>query len=479
MHGTSRPREAIARLLARLVLETDCAGAAHGTADASESSLLHPLQAISTKDGVTWDAELPGTWVRPVGRERGTPWYLMLRGVDAERLDRVRPLLSLVLGSLSEPGSRDRPAIPTLANGSRYARHLEALDAFRLAGFRPVRAPGRESLRRGPRQASETEPFGSALDALLATADGAQLPVTLSDFGHDLEAAGFLREAVGVYIILYEFALLRDDAAVGIDAARWAGRACRKAADWTGALCWYGLAQRIAEHQGDFLRLVRALDGIGNTHRERGAFPKARRYYRDAWKVAQVARNPVETANVALGLMTVEREAGRWESAASFGWTALSLQTDRAERANLLLNIGTLLRDGGDLEGAERAYRVAANLADTSDVRLMARDALAYCAALAGDADLYARLRPRARGLTPYLRAQIGYFRGAALLALGNARAPRVLLATERYARARGLAEWEIKAAELGKRPLPATTRVVRTPAAVSRGLRELESALT
>jgi tetratricopeptide (TPR) repeat protein len=241
---------------------------------------------------------------------------------------------------------------------------------------------------------------------------------------------------------------------------------------------WYGLARRIAEHRGDFLRLVRVLDGMGNAFRERGAFPKARQCYRDAWKVAQVAGSAVETANVALGLMTVEREAGRLDSAAAFGWTALGLQSDRAERANLLLNIGTLLREGGDLDAAECAYRVSSALATTSDLRLLAADAIAYCAALRGDERTYLRLRPRAAHAAPYVRVQLGYFRGAALWALGDHRAARVLAACERYARAHGLREWEIKSVALRESLLPHSRRVIETPPHVTRGLRELEAAL-
>lgn len=308
--------------------------------------------------------------------------------------------------------------------------------------------------------------------------DLAQLPAALFDFGRRLEGADSLAEASALYLILYEVALLNVDPALGIDAARSAGRAFRKAADWQEAMRWYGLARRIAEHEGDFLRLVRTLDGIGNTHRERGAFPKARQCYRDAWKIAQVVRNPVETANVALGLMTVEREAGRLEAAASYAWTALGLQTDIGERANLLLNIGTLLRDGGDLEAAECAYRVARASAKTSELRLMAQDALAYCAALRGDARNYERLRPHAPSAAPYLRVQIGYFRGAALHALGDDRASRVLAAVERYAREHGLAEWEMKAARLRERALPTSRRVLETPIHVRQGLRDLDAAL-
>jgi tetratricopeptide (TPR) repeat protein len=223
---------------------------------------------------------------------------------------------------------------------------------------------------------------------------------------------------------------------------------------------------------------VRVLDGLGNTYRERGAFPKARQCYGDAWKVAQVAGSPVETANVALGLMTVEREAGRLDSAAAFGWRALGLQTDPAERANLLLNIGTLLREGGDLDAAECAYRVSRAVGATAEVRVLAADALAYCAALRADAGAYRRLRPRGVRTPPYVRVQLGYFRGASLRALGDARAGRVLAAVERYARAHGLSEWEMKSVALRESPLPHARRVIETPPHVSRGLRELESAL-
>jgi hypothetical protein len=195
--------------------------------------------------------------------------------------------------------------------------------------------------------------------------------------------------------------------------------------------------------------------------------------------VAQVAGSPVETANVALGLMTVEREAGRLDTAAAFGWTALGLQTDPGERASLLLNIGTLLREGGDLDGAECAYRVSWALGSTADLRALAADALAYCSALRGDARTYQRIRPRRTRTVPYIRVQLGYFRGAALLALGDERGGRVLAAVERYARAHGLREWEMKSVALKESPLPHSRRVIETPPQVSRGLRELESALT
>jgi len=477
LHGTSGERERACRLLARLVLESGASGAALGLMNDRHRGRLAPMLAVAPVPGTLWDARLPGTVVRVVRRQGKLTWCLMLRGADSVGLQRADSLLRLVLetsAGAADPGHR--PSIPTTETG-RWASFLMALDAHRRSGF--ARATRADAHRRALRTAIDARPAGAAGAVVRALSDPARLAYALSDFGHELENDNHLREAAGIYVILYELAVLRQDADVCMDAARWAGRAFRKAAEWPSATSWYELSRRIAEHRGDLVRLVRVLDGIGNTHRERGAFPRARQSYRDAWKIAQVAGDPVERANVALGLMTVERGAGRLASAAAYGWTALGLQSDPVERANLLLNIGTLLRDGGDLDAAERAYRVSRVLARSADVRMLAADALAFCAALRGDARAYQDLRPRAARTAPYIRVQIGYFRGAALRALGDARAQRVLAAVERYARAHRLAEWEMKAALLRVQPLLDSRRAVEAPDHVRRGLRELEAALT
>lgn len=403
----------------------------------------------------------------------------MVRGADPSRLGSIRSQVDFVAGRLGRRGMRDRPTLPELSGRGAHASFLAALDEFRLAGFAFGRITRAAGFRRELLRSLSGPGSPEALAVAGALSDPDRLFPALSGFARSLEKEGGTLEAAAVHVIRYELALLHCDPRSGLESARCAGRAFRKAARWDEALRWYGLARRLAEFEGDFLELVRVLDGIGNTHRERGSFPKARSYYRDAWKMAQVVRDPDEMANVALGLMTVEREAGNLDAAASHGWTALCLQTDPAARANLLLNLGTLLREGGDLDGAQRAYQLSARTATTHDLRTMALDALAYCSALAGDAAAYAERRPRARGAAPYVRAQIGYFRGAALQALGDVRAARVLMAVERYARTHGLAEWEIKAVQLRESPMPATIRIVRTPAVVTRGLRELESALT
>jgi tetratricopeptide (TPR) repeat protein len=476
LHGTSREREDAARLLATLILESGAAGAAFGLMSNPRGGRLAPVVSIVASQDPGWDARLSRTVVRVVAREGTSSWCLMIRDVDAAGLAGVTGALIHALGALARCAtSKLRPPVPIPPDGD-LAAFVIALDAYRLAGF--GRASRVEPHRRELRAAIEGRMRGAAGTVLRSLTDPARLASALSELGRDLEDGNHLHEAAATYTVLYELALVERDAIGCMDAARWAGRACRKAAQWSRALRWYGLARRIAEHGGDFERLVRVLDGLGNTYRERGSFPKARQCYKDAWKVAQVAGSPTETANVALGLMTVEREAGRLDSAAAFGWTALGLQSDPAERANLLLNIGTLLREGGDLDAAECAYRVSRALAASADLRLLAADALAYCSALRGDALAYRRLRPRRAAAAPYVRVQLGYFRGAALRALGDGRARRVLSAVERYARALGLSEWEMKSVALRESPLPYSRRVIETPPHVSRGLRELEAAL-
>jgi len=476
MHGTSQEREDAARLLAKLTLESGAAGAAFGLMGDHRCGRLAPTVAIAAVPDPGWDARLARTVVRVVDRQESSYWCLMIRDVDDVGLARADAVLASVLRMLGRAGERGhRPRI-SLPSESESAGFLAALDDYRLFGF--GRASRLERHRSALRATLDDGARGTGAAILRAMSNPTRLAAALSDLGHDLEERSHPFEAAAAYTILYELALMEQDVVGGMDAARWAGRASRKAAQWGDALGWYSLARRIAEHRGDFLQLVRVLDGLGNTYRERGAFPKARQCYRDAWKIAQVAGSAVETANVALGLMTVEREAGRLDSAAAFGWTALGLQTDPAERANLLLNIGTLLREGGDLDGAECAYRVSRAVGATADLRVLAADALAYCSALRGDAGAYRHLRPRRVRTPPYIRVQLGYFRGAALRALGDSRSGRVLAAVERYARAHALSEWEMKSIALRERPLPHSRRVIETPPHVSRGLRELESAL-
>lgn len=486
MHGTSRARLEAAKVLARIVRECRARGAVYGVTDTLASGRLAPIHTTAGGPTFKWSTTLPRTFAQRIDRaSRG--WLLEVRGADRARLAALGPLLSLAAEKLEAADLYDRPLIPeegTLGEG----RFLALLDAFRFASFTLTRPSDMLQVRVELEAATRGLPLaarGPAAAVADALHDLDRLAAALLAVARILERDGRLAQAATGYVILYELALLRCDLAVGMDAAHGAGRSFRKLAEWREALRWYELGLRLADHADDFLQATRVLDGLGNTHRERGAFPAARHCYRDASRLALVAGDPVEIGNVALGLMTVEREAGRLQAAARIGWRALRTQPDPRQRVNLLLNLGTLLRDGGAIDLAEDAYRLVLHQANGEagdpEVRLMAEDALAYCAALRGAATEYDRrrasIRARARGVSPYIRAQIGYFRGAALRALGDERAVRVLRATERYARAHGLREWEVRSAALAEkrvaRPVPAVA-AMRAPDEVRRGLGSL-----
>jgi len=489
MHGTSRGRLDAARILARLVRESRARGAAYGLNDTLASGRLAPVHSVAGGPRFKWSTTLSRTFARRIEASGIARWQLVVRGADPERLDQLGPLLALAADKLETAESGDCPAIPEQATRGAEGPFIALLDAFRFVSFtvaRPAHLPYLQLELRGAVSQLPSPAHAPARLAAESLHDLDRFAGALLTLGKALEREGRLAPAAAVYVILYELALLRCDIDVGLHAAHGAGRAFRKLTDWGEATRWYQVGLSLADHADDFLQATRLLDGLGNTHRERGAFPAARRCYRDAARLALVAGDPVEIGNVALGLMTVEREAGRLDMAARIAWRALRTQTDPDQRVNLLLNLGTLLRDGGALELAEDTYRVVQRVGEDRELRLMAQDALAYCAALRGSAPEYEARhrvsRAQARGASAYVRAQIGYFRGAALRALGDDRALRVLRATERYARAHGLREWEVRAGSLAEEPVipvrPAAA-ALRAPEEVRLGIGSLLAAGT
>lgn len=480
MHATSTFREESARLLARVVREVGADGAAFGWTDELEPSVLVPVHAVTAVPGVSWDARLPGSLRRTIDDGGTRVWSLLVRGTPPERVGAADRLVSFAEGWFAAAEDRECPALhPAIWDGAA-GRLAQLLHAYRFVAFRLER-PDVIPLVRGEIDAAARDlperVRRAAAGVRACIVDHPRLVSELLGLGRALEQAGELPAAATVHVIGYELALCLCDATAGIDFARAAGRAYRSLTEWDEAFRWYGLARRLAELEADGGRLAVVLDGLGNTHRWRGAFPKARQCYDEGWRVALRSGVPGSIAAVGHSMMTVHREAGRLDEAARYGWTALQAQPDPAERANLLLNLGTLLRDGGDLEAAVDAYELVRIEAEAPALRMMAADALAYCAALGGG-DGYAAWRRLAaresRGVTPYLRAQVGYYRGASLRALGEpARAVRVLRAVERYAAARDLHEWSVKAAELAARPLPQPAPV-EMPAELRQGLRAM-----
>lgn len=481
MHGTSPYRETAARMLVELLDATGGDGVAFGWTDVLAPTLLSPVHVV-TRRGLSWEIDVPLSHSETVAADGSFEWKLVVKGATQDRIDRVQPLLRYTKGYFAHTRSRD---VPTVSSDTPF---VELLQAFRLCGFRladtttsPIKFAFREEIAGLPEDAR-----GSADQVTRWLRDPGRLQGALLRFGSELDVAGAFTDAAAVHLVGYELALQRGDGVAGIDAARSAGRAFRRMGELGSSIRWYELAARIAEVEGDRGRLALALDGAGNTHRHRGSFPRAREAYEKAWGYAIASGERTAIGNVATSMMTVEREAGDLASAATYGWTSLVNRTDPEARARALINLGTLLREGRDLENARRAFRIAHRATRDPGYRALAADALAYCAALLGDPAAYARHYAevrQARVEEPFLRAQIAYFRALSLAALGQSEnARRILRAVERYARRWELAEWEVKAAETEVKaaetelPLPQIPPM-ETPAEVRQGLRKLEVA--
>lgn len=300
----------------------------------------------------------------------------------------------------------------------------------------------------------ETRPFADAV--LRALHDPVRLPQELFSLGESFMLAGFNPEAASVNAMAYNVATRLDLDVEAIEAARMAGRCHRRLAEWDAALAWYTAARGLAESIGDNALLAEVLDGTGHIYVQRGAHPTARQFFRDAWAAATASGDPKALASVSHSLAIAENKAGNLTAAAEWATISLGAQTEPERRAVLLVSVGTFLLEGGDTRTAAEAYLLARDLSVDRSLRMMATDAIAYCAALEGDEDRYAHWRDRsrleARASRPYYRAQFGYYRGAALRALGHERnALRVLRAVERYARVNGISEYEVKAAALAE----------------------------
>lgn len=477
MHGTSRYRETAARMLVELLDATGGDGVAFGWTDVLAPTLLSPVHLVTRRSGLSWELDGPLTHSETVAADGSFQWKLVVKGATRDRIDRVQPLLRYTKGYFAHTRSRDVPSVPS------DTPFVELLQAFRLCGFRladttasPIEFAFREEIAGLPEDARS-----SADQVTRSLRDRGRLQGALLRFGSELDVAGAFADAAAVHLVGYELALQRGEAIAGIDAARSAGRAFRRMGDLGSSIRWYELAARIAELEDDRGRLALALDGAGNTHRHRGSFPRAREAYEKAWGYAVESGDRTAVGNVAHSMMTVERWSGNVAAASIYALTSLKHRRSADARTRALINLGSLLREGRDLENAELAFSLARRESTDCGVRALATDALAYCAALRGDAAGYARWRAEVRDARigePFLRAQIGYFRALSLSALGRLRQARRLLgAVERYSRSWGLAQWEVKAAET-ELPLPQGSPM-ETPNEVRQGLRALQVAAT
>lgn len=286
-----------------------------------------------------------------------------------------------------------------------------------------------EGIRRELHTVPPTDPEREAWERVLATAEDperADLAGAVLELANAVESQGHHHGAAELHRTAYEVAVASGSAGVAVDAARFQGRVYRRLTEWDQAFRWYEIAGDVARAVGDRGRYAVVLDGLGNTHRVRGNFHRAREIYVEALRLAEEADERPAQAAAHQNLMIVERNRKALDEALDHGWSAVQLYEDEQGRLGALQDLASVLVDLEALDAAEDAYTIVAARIRHRDYRIMALDGLAYVAALKGDRETF---RKRAGALeelewretvSPDFAGQILFYRGLAHRALGE-----------------------------------------------------------
>ena len=246
------------------------------------------------------------------------------------------------------------------------------------------------------------------------------------DLAREMDDAGHLNAAREFYLSAFEIAAQSQAAEVAVDAAWGLGRASRKAADWSGAFRWYGIARDVSGQMGLWARHGRVLDGLGNAHRDRGNLPRAREHLDAALEVSEATEDRELRASVLHTFMTVEKLAGRHDLAAIHGWQAIRSQQDEQRRLFALMDLGGVFLESGAYEAAEDAFVVVAASVQDRDAEVLALCGLAQAAAERGDRSEFERRWKAVESAewqkaSAIIRGQVLHDCGLSWMALGDA----------------------------------------------------------
>ena len=282
------------------------------------------------------------------------------------------------------------------------------------------------------------------------------------DLGLSVDDRGELDAAIDALESAYWIAALSGEAETAVDAARFLGRACRKAGRWDGSEAWYECARQVAAVEEFTALEALALDGRASTLQARGNTRGALRMLDEALDVALASGDAGAQGSVHQHLMTLHFLAGDGVRAVEHGWAAVSSHQERRDRLRALVALAGILLDLGLLDLAEEAYTLALQRVDEGYFRAFAVEGHAHLAALRGDRKLY---EERYRAVTDMgwsiggidFRAQAHLYRGRAYAALGDvAEARRWFERTVAFAEETGLNSYIFKAeeglAQLGRR---------------------------
>lgn len=290
-------------------------------------------------------------------------------------------------------------------------------------------------------QASATERYARELDVdspekahLLAVVKSARDAFTaqqarliapaLFAYGHFLEDTGFYPEALDVLETLLtvggEGLAQRDTVATTLRIAR----VLRKLTHFDDAYAAYERAGSHALLAGDVYSELLSRIGRVNIVWARGNLAEAEAGYRQLIADAHAAQQPDAEARAVQGLASALSMRGKLAEAIPHYWRAYELYEDLSSKVRSLVDLGIALRDSGDAEGGERAFRAALQFAGETENGTNAILELMEIASERSDRFGYARWREEARQrearLTPSMRVDFSLKQGLADARFGN-----------------------------------------------------------
>ena len=290
-------------------------------------------------------------------------------------------------------------------------------------------------------QASATERYARELEGdspekahLLAVVKGARDAFTtrqaalttpsLFAYGHYLEEVSRFDEALDVLRTLLDVGgdsvTQRDTIATTLRIAR----VNRKLARFDEAYAAYDRAGSLALIAGDVFSELLSRIGRVNILWNRGNLADAEVGYRQLVDDARAAGLPEAEARALDGLATTVSMRGRPAEAIPCAWRAFELYEDPASKVRTLVGLGIMLREVGDLDAAERAFRASLARADGTEHTENAVLELMECAVRRGDRFGYARWREEARRrqarFLPSMRVDFLLKQGVADVRFGN-----------------------------------------------------------
>lgn len=284
-------------------------------------------------------------------------------------------------------------------------------NVLRELGAEPLKGPEGESWERVLKAAASGDPL--------------ELVSGVLEWGRFVDGLGHTNGALEILGMAFDLAKAVGSPEAATDAARFQGKVLRALAEWDRALAWYEIARTVAAETEGPRKMAVVLDGMANTYRDRGNFPKARALLQEVLVLGEDGGDRYASAIAHHDLMTVEKLGGDLVSAIRHGWLAVQSYDSDDGRYKALFDLAGVLQETGELSSAANAYSIVVQQVATFEHRVLGLDALAYIAALQGDSRAHEGFRKQMdlegwENLPAVYRGQVLYYRGMSNRALGR-----------------------------------------------------------